>query len=132
MRSSLHAEGSLNTVYHIALGNNGYSDYTLEYSACNNHARPGAPSMVDVYRKLLLMTAAGVPSAKHLSRMVISSGDIDPVVAMHGTEAAVDKIGLEVAPGGQRRPWFYNATGAPIGVLASKPPGWDQSLHAQP
>jgi hypothetical protein len=25
-------------VYHLALGNNGYSDYTLEYSACNNYA----------------------------------------------------------------------------------------------
>lgn len=64
-------------------------------------------------------------------QILISSGDIDPVVDLHGTEQAVRAIGLPVAPGEARRPWFYNASGVSASTLVTAPTAWGPSLHAQ-
>merc|ERR1712139_204436 len=92
VRKSLHATESPNKVYHPELGNNGYKNYHLEYSACNLHVPKGATSMLEIYRGL---ARAGHSSKvlANLRRIIISSGDIDPVVNMQGTEAAVKAIG---------------------------------------
>ena len=127
VRTALHTEASPNAVYHAELDNNGYPQYTLDYAACNDNAPTGAPSMLDVYRDLIKLAAA--PSGG-LRQIIISNGDIDPVVDAHGTEAAVHKLGLAVEAGGARRPWFFNASGTPLGALAATPTGWGASLHA--
>jgi len=129
VRASIHAQLSPNDVYHIELGNNGYSDYTLLYAACNDHAETQT-SMIEVYKWLVTAANLGLPAASKLRTMIISSGDIDPVVAMHGTEAAVNSMGFNVLPGAVRRPWFYNDTATELAVLEQKPPAWGQSLHA--
>merc|ERR1711988_2010374 len=87
--------------------------------------------MVQVYRGLVAAAARKAKVASSLRGIFISSGDIDPVVALHGTEAAVHAIGFPVAEGGDRRPWFYNSTATPLQVLANKPVAWGQTLHAQ-
>lgn len=121
-RAALHATPSPNAVYHVEIGNNGYPQYALEYAACNDRAAPNATSMVAVYRGLL--------SAPSVRTIVVSSGDVDPVVELHGTEAAVRKIGVPVAPGGARRPWFFNDTATPLAAIASSPAAWGPMLHA--
>lgn len=87
-RGALNAADSANAEYHLALANNGYVGYTSQYAACNPD--PTGPlagtSMLAVYRRL-----AAAPSS--LRRILISSGDVDPVVGLHGTEAAVRAIG---------------------------------------
>ena len=115
VRAALHATGSPNSVYHLELGNNGYPQYALDYAACNDAAADGAPSMVDVYREIVAMARADTNAEEEgggLCSVIVSSGDIDPVVDIHGTEVAVTKLGFAVATGGERRPWFYNASGA--------------------
>jgi len=129
-RKSLGATLSPNKVYHLELGNNGYDNYHLEYAACNNNAVSGMPSMVQVYQAIAAHVKAGTPGAEHLRTIVISSGDIDPVVALQGTEAAVDAMAFPLAPGALRRPWFYNATGTSLEVMEKKPVAWGQALHA--
>jgi hypothetical protein len=121
-RQAIHATTSPNAEYHIEIGNNGYPQYTLEYAACNDHAPPNATSMVDVYHELLR-----APSVRDI---VISSGDVDPVVELHGTEAAVRKIGVPIAPGGARRPWFFNDTATQLSAIANSPAAWGPMLHA--
>ena len=128
MRAALHTAASPNKVYHAELGNNGYPQYELQYAACNNDAAVGTPSMLDVYREIVGL--AGAQKARSLRQLIISSGDIDPVVDMHGTEVAVEALGLNVSAGGARRPWFYNATGTPLSAIAATPTAWGASLHA--
>ncbi|KAK3264814.1 hypothetical protein CYMTET_26469 [Cymbomonas tetramitiformis] len=101
VRKAMHAEASANKVYHIELGNNGYPEYHLEYLACN--PTPNAEiknSMLDVYRDIVLLSSTGTKSAANLRTVIISSGDIDPVVALHGTENAVEALGYPKAMGG--------------------------------
>ena len=42
-----------NKVYHVALDNNGYPQYEVQYDACNDAPRAHAPSLLAVWRKLL-------------------------------------------------------------------------------
>jgi hypothetical protein len=49
---------------------------------------------------------------------------------MHGTEEAVRRIGLPVAAGHERRPWFYNASGVSSATLSSVPIAWGPALYA--
>lgn len=133
VRAALHANESPNKVYHLELGNNGYKNYEMQHAACNINTKDGQPSILDVLRKLVNATAqkkAEASSMANLKRIIISSGDIDPVVALHGTEAAVHQLGYPVAPGGDRRPWFYNSTATAVEVLARKSVTWGQKLHA--
>jgi len=129
VRAALHATSSPNKVYHLELDNNGYTGYDSEYAACNTGENNGK-SMIDVYQSLLV-SAKSAKSASNLKRVIISSGDIDPVVNLHGTEAAVTAIGLPVSLGGDRRPWFYNSTAADVDVLVNKPVQWGPHLRAQ-
>jgi len=85
--------------------------YQSSYSACNNGAPPGTPSMIDFYRKI----------APKLARTIVFNGDVDPCVSYEGTRAAIEKIGFAVLPGGQYRPWFYNHSEASVSTLLSKP-----------
>merc|ERR1719498_2219264 len=87
VRVAMHATKSPNVHYHLGLGNNGYSNYKLEYAACNLESHAGRGSMVQVFQGLL-KAARSKSSAANLKRIIISSGDIDPVVELHGTEAA--------------------------------------------
>merc|ERR1740130_352829 len=86
--------------------------------------------MLDVYRGL---AKAGDTSKvlANLKRIIISSGDLDSVVNLQGTEAAVKAIGFPLAEGGDHRPWFYNATGASLDILTNKPIAWGPSLQSQ-
>lgn len=128
-RPHLNADPSPNKVYHLELNNNGYDGYTSQYSACN--VKPvGAlanVSMLDLYRDLVL---ASKPAAAALRRILLSSGDVDPVVGLHGTEAAVRAIGYAPMASG-RLPWFYNATATPGAALLHKPAAWGDELRAQ-
>ena len=127
VRLALNAETSPNAVYHLAIGNNGYPQYTLEYAACNDHAAPGADSMIQVYQDIVSVASAkGTPF-----NIIVSSGVVDPVVSMKGTEKAVKKIGFPLAQGGDRRPWFFHSTATDTATLVQKPPNWGENLHAQ-
>ena len=90
-------------------------------------ARPGARAplvVVDLQQDCEAPGGiAGARKARRLRQLIISSGDIDPVVDMHGTEVAVEALGLNVSAGGARRPWFYNATGTPLSAIAATPTG---------
>eukprot|EP00937_MAST-01D_sp_MAST-1D-sp2_P006904 g6904.t1 len=129
------ANASKNAVYHIELGNNGYTGYENEYAACNDHPDPArdplaARSMLDVYRALANHSRAGLPSAANFRRVIVSSGDVDPVVSLHGTEAAVRAIGFAPATdAGARLPWFYNASATPAAALLAKPAAWGRELR---
>jgi len=83
--------------------------------------------MLDIYRSL----AKGKGALANLHRIIISSGDVDPVVNMRGTEEAAKRLGFPVTKGGDRRPWFFNMTAAPLDFLAHKPISFGLSLHAQ-
>ena len=117
--------------YLVEIGNNGYDQYTLEYAACNNKAKDGAPSMVDVYREILQSIKSKNGAANNLKQIIILNGDIDPVVDMHGTEKAVRKIGFSVKDGEDRRPWFFNSTSTSGDVVVGKPTEWGPTLHAK-
>ena len=123
-RKDFNAEQSPNVPYLVEIGNNGYDQYELEYAACNNAAKAGAPSMVDVYRNIVLSISNKIGSAINLNQIIILNGDIDPVVDMHGTERAVRKIGFPVKIGQDRRPWFFNDTGTDAAVVVGKPTEW--------
>eukprot|EP01062_Namystynia_karyoxenos_P067047 TRINITY_DN60941_c0_g1_i1.p1 TRINITY_DN60941_c0_g1~~TRINITY_DN60941_c0_g1_i1.p1 ORF type:complete len:579 (+),score=185.04 TRINITY_DN60941_c0_g1_i1:72-1739(+) len=127
VRTAINADQSANKHYHLALDNNGYDGYTVQYDACNDYPQRNA-SMVDVYRSILSLS----PGTR-FGTIIISSGDVDPVVALHGTEAAV--LRTFGAPQGaaadcDRRPWWYNATGTPLEVLRDKPLQWGRALHS--
>jgi len=130
-RKDFNAEQSPNVPYLVEIGNNGYDQYELEYAACNNAAKAGAPSMVDVYRNIVLSISNKIGSAINLNEIIILNGDIDPVVDMHGTERAVRKIGFPVKIGQDRRPWFFNDTGTDAAVVVGKPTEWGPTLHAK-
>lgn len=129
VRKAFHATTSPNKQYHLELGNNGYLNYKLEHRACNNQAKPGDVSMIDVYKSLIADKLAK-SSAKNLQHVIVSSGDIDSVVNLHGTERAVEQIGLPVIEGGERRPWFYNDSATNLKTLAGKPVQWGPMLRA--
>lgn len=129
VREAIHATQSPNKVYHMELGNNGYPQYHLEYAACNDDASTNT-SMVDVYRDIVALSKNGAGGAANFRRVIISSGDIDPVVNLHGTERAVNKIGFPVRHGEDRRPWFFNSTATDRDTMLSKPVSWGQTLHA--
>lgn len=131
VRAALHASASPNKVYHMELGNNGYPQYTLEYAACNDNADSSMKSMIDVWGDIITLNRKGVASAQNLHTCIISSGDIDPVVGLHGTEKAVDSLGFTEMVGGNRRPWFFNSTGTDMKTLMNKPTAWGQTLHAR-
>jgi len=103
------ASQSKNQKYQIEIGNNGYYGYTSEYAACN--PTPSGPlansSMLEIYRTLAQHTIK-LPAAANFKRIIVSSGDVDSVVALHGTEAGVRKIGFPQAESG-RLPWFWYA-----------------------
>jgi len=93
--------------------------------------------MLDVYKKLIRRrkdSTGGSGSAANLRVILVSSGDVDPVVAMHGTEAAIEGLGLPytgAGTGGARRPWFYRASAVPIELLAKKPVQFGNGLFAK-
>ena len=126
LRGGLNANQSLNEVYHLELGNNGYVGYETQYAACNpNPQGPHADeSMLDVYRELL---ASRKPSASSLARVLVSSGDVDTVVNLKGTEKAMRALGF---PGGPRLPWFYNTTATDAATILHKPAAWGSRLVA--
>lgn len=131
VRAALHATLSPNRVYHLELDNNGYQDYTLQYAACNLNpvGELGKLSMLDVYRGLVV-SALHEKVAANFTHIIISSGDLDPVVGPAGTEKAVKALGFPVSSGGDRRPWFYNATATAVEVLAERPVQWGPSLRS--
>jgi hypothetical protein len=96
----------------------------VQYDACNDHPRPDAPSLLDVWRKLL---APGSP----LRTVLVSSGDVDPVVSLHGTEAAVAQVGFPAGARAARRPWFFNASSTPLSAIGATPAVWGPLLHAE-
>ena len=55
------------------------------------------PVQVDVWRGLV--SAAGNGAGRNFRHIMILNGDIDPVVDLHGTEAAVQKLGFPVKKG---------------------------------
>ena len=97
-----------------------------QYSACNDQPLIKS-SMLDVYRRLNSYSRTK-PSAAHFQRVVISSGDQDPVVNLHGTEAAVMSIGWP-ATGSGRLPWFYNCTATDNFTILNKPASWGRDLQ---
>jgi cathepsin A (carboxypeptidase C) len=138
VRKAIHATQSPNKVYHLELFNNGYIGFTHNYAACAleiDYKGPGsAPSMIDVYHGLIDSRKKG-GSAENLRVIVVSSGDTDPVVALHGTEAAVTGLELPLmgdgGTGGARRPWFYQASAVPVSLLAHKPSQFGNDLYAK-
>ena len=125
LRGHIGAGQSPNAVYHLELDNNGYAGYTSQYAACN--AAPAGPhaneSMIDVYREL---AASAKPSAKNFARVLISSGDVDTVVGLKGTERAVRAIGFNASA---RLPWFYNGTATDDATVLRKPAAWGSLLN---
>ena len=61
----------------------------------------------------------------------VYNGDTDPCVSYEGTRTAVKRIGFPELDGGSQRPWFYNMTGSPLDVLATKSPLFGPNLVAQ-
>ncbi|XRB07361.1 serine carboxypeptidase [Pycnococcus provasolii] len=96
--------------------------YTKETASCNPEAAPGAPSMVDYYRRI----------APQLETTTVFNGDTDPCVSYEGTRAAVLKVGFAQLDGGDYRPWFYNATASSAHLLAEKALLFGPSLAMQP
>jgi len=130
VRNALNAISTPNSKYHIEIGNNGYPQYTVEWAACSNDPHTQI-SMVNFYRDIVNISRLGVQSAANLRNIIICSGNIDPVVALHGTEAAVHKIGFKIKVGGDRRPWFFNSLATDISTLGTKAINWGELLHAR-
>ena len=86
--------------------------YTSQWGACNEDAAPGTPSMVDFYRYV----APRLPGPT-----IVFNGDTDPCVSYEGTREAVRAVGFAGLAGGAQRPYFFNASGVPLGVLDEKP-----------
>jgi len=132
LRSAVNANSSKNAVYHLELGNNGYDGYTIEYAACNQHPTGALShqSMIDVYRRLAEYASkpGEYPAAASLRRILISSGDVDPVVALPGTAAAVRAIGWDESQSG-RLPWFYNCSATPQDTIMRKAAAWGRDLQ---
>ena len=119
-----------NKVYHLEIGNNGYPNYHSEYSACNNNPKRMSVDMLDVYKDIIMMSKAERPSTLNLKSIIVASGDIDPVVNLHGTEAAIEALNLVELDGGARRPWFFSGESTDGDTLLNKPWGWGQTLHS--
>ena len=61
--------------------------------AANNPKRMSA-DMLDVYKDIIMMSKAERPSTLNFKSIIVASGDIDPVVNLHGTEAAIEALNL--------------------------------------
>lgn len=85
--------------------------YISQFSACNDEAPPGTPSMVDFYRNI----------APRMRKTIVYNGDTDPCVSYEGTRDAIQSVGFDVLPGGSYRPWFFNATAATVEFMQEKP-----------
>ena len=131
VKTALNANGSKNKVYHIEIGNNGYPNYHSEYSACNNNPDRKTSDMLDIYKEIMMMSKEQKPSTLNFKTIIVSSGDIDPVVNLHGTEKAIEALNLTEVNGGVRRPWFFNGTGTDMGTIVEKPWAWGQTLHTK-
>lgn len=125
------ASQSPNIPYLLAIGNNGYDQYTIEYAACNDHATGDMDSMVDVWRDVIRRASESNGPGENLRQIMILNGDIDPVVDMHGTETAVHKIGFPIKVGQDRRPWFFNASATNADFVVAKPIAWGPTLRAK-
>ena len=108
VRAALHVESSPTKQWP---GPTGDWSYTSQWSACNDRAPPGTPSMVDFYRYL----------APRLQNTIVFNGDTDPCVSYEGTREAIKAVGYEQLPGGAQRPYFFNATEVPLSLLDEKP-----------
>ena len=131
VKIALNANQSKNKVYHIEIGNNGYPNYHSEYSACNNNPDRKTSDMLDIYKEIIMMSKEQKPSTLNFKTIIVSSGDIDPVVNLHGTEKAIEALNLTEVNGGVRRPWFFNGTGTDMGTIVEKPWAWGQTLHTK-
>merc|ERR1711957_901358 len=74
-------------------------------------APKGTDSMINFYRRI----------APKLRTTIVFNGDTDPCVTYEGTRVAIEKVGFDVLPGGQYRPWFYNKSAALVATLMEKP-----------
>ena len=77
------------------------------------------------------LSKSKVSSTLNFKTIIVSSGDIDPVVNLHGTEKAIEALHLTELDGGVRRPWFFNGTGTNFETILSKPWAWGQTLHTK-
>lgn len=111
--------------YFLEIGNNGYPQYDLQFAACNNDAKSGADSMVQIWRDIV--TEHRRSSSSDSLELLVLNGDLDGIVGLHGTESAVQKIDYKST--NARRPWFYNATATPPETLLEKPLPWGPSLR---
>ena len=66
-----------------------------------------------------------------MPRILVFNGDTDPDVQYRGTEAAIDSLGLGLAPGGAWRPWFYVNNGTSSLLLENKQPYWGELLSSK-
>lgn len=111
--------------YFVEIGNNGYEQYVQEYAACNDHATGTQDSMIQVWRDIVDRAS----SSSRDMEILILNGDLDGIVGLRGTEAAVRSLGFPVAEA--RRPFFYNATAAPARVILEKPIPWGPTLRSK-
>jgi len=112
VRKALNMVEAPSSVWNIGIPDtNEVWEYYSEFAACNDEALPGALSMVDFYRNL----------APRLEGIMVFNGDADPCVSYEGTLKAMDKVGFKVVPGGDYRPWFYEAGNVTGQFLQDKP-----------
>ena len=119
VQKALHVESAPDTQWYDGVPDtNKVWEYYSEYAACNDNAASGVPSMVEFYRDL----------APRLKTTIVFNGDADPCVSYEGTRKAVAKVGFQVIPGGDYRPWFYDATAASVEVIQNKPMSFGSML----
>ena len=130
VRAALHVTGAPRAPWHDARtsahkwpGPSPGWRYESQYAACNPRAPRGAPSMVALHREL----APQLPG-----RLLVYNGDADPCVSYEGTRRAVRRVGFRVLPGGDYRPWFFNASAATAALLGVKDLLFGTSLALQP
>ena len=117
-RAALHVEASPATEWP---GPNDGWRYESQWSACNDHARDGVPSMVAFYRYL----------APRLNTTIVFNGDTDPCVSYEGTRAAMETVGFPLVFGGNQRPYFARLGGVGAATLKQKPLLFGPDLSVQ-
>ena len=85
--------------------------YESQYAACNDLSKPGAESMIDMYRYL----------APKLKNTIVFNGDTDPCVSWEGTRGAIEAVGFALIDGGDQRPYFVKLESTSDAVLKEKP-----------
>lgn len=118
VRAALHVEASPATEWP---GPNDGWRYESQWSACNDHARDGVPSMVAFYRYL----------APRLNTTIVFNGDTDPCVSYEGTRAAIETVGFPLVFGGNQRPYFARLGGVDAATLKQKPLLFGPDLSVQ-